>query len=267
MPVDIAVAGSSGLGPVIGVGPDPAALLTGLPAVRPDHVLLLAPRHLERRAREQAHVVVAAHPDLRVGVIAFDHHPLALTLIAATVLELRTTPAGWSEAGEAVQLVRQAAVRSRSIVWHPRVFGLRRPVPSVAQSAASLIKGFGYFAEMGADGGPTRGASGYAPDGEEELYVSGEPPALLLTQLGEATPRMVAVTSEPLAPYRTRRSVELCGLAGPVWPPLAQETCDGCAASRPRSGCLFCGTGVDQRTTPVQAGHRQPAPAPADAAA
>jgi 3-deoxy-D-manno-octulosonic-acid transferase len=50
--VDIAVAGSSGLEAVIGVGDQPTALLTALSADRPDHVLLLAPRHLERRARE-----------------------------------------------------------------------------------------------------------------------------------------------------------------------------------------------------------------------
>ena len=244
----IAVAGSSGLGLVIGVAAQPAALLTALPDPPPGHVLVLAPTHLERRAREQAHVVVAARPDVRVGVLAFDHHALALTLIAAAVLELEGAPSGWSEPGEAVQLVQQAAARSRSVVWHPRVLGLSRPVPSVAQSAVSLLRAGGYFAELGAGTGPVRGPGGFAPDGEEGLYVAGEAPALLLSQLGETPPLVVdVVTSEPSAPYHTRRSVELCGLAGPVWGPLVQHACEVCSASRPPSGCLFCGTGSGAR--------------------
>ena len=76
-----------------------------------------------RRAREQAHVVVASHRDVRVGVLVLDHHALTLTLIGAAVLALRDTPSGWSEPGAGVQLVHQAAVRSRSIVWHPKVLG------------------------------------------------------------------------------------------------------------------------------------------------
>jgi hypothetical protein len=246
--VHIAVAGSSGLGLVIGVAAQPAALLTALPDPPSEHVLVLAPAHLERRAREQAHVVVAARPDVRVGVLAFDHHALALTLIAAAVLQLESAPSGWSEPGEAVQLVRQAAARSRSIVWHPRVLGLRRPVPSVAQSAVSLLRADGYFAEVGAGAGPVRGPGGFALDGEEALYVAGQVPDLLLRQLGETRLRVVEVTAEPSAPYRTLRSAELCGLAGPVWGPLVQRSCEVCSASRPLSGCLFCGTGSDARS-------------------
>jgi len=256
--VEIAVAGSSGLGAVIGVSTEPTALLAALPAARPRHLLVLAPRHLERSAREQAHVVVAAHPEVRVGVLPFDHHALTLTLIGAAVLELRGTPTGWSEAGEAVQLVQQSAARSRSIVWHPRVLGLHRPVPSVAQSAASLFRAGGYFVELGTGGGPTRGARGYAPDGDEGLYVAGEAPPLLLSQLGETAPQVVALSPEGSAPYLTRGSVELCGLAGPSWAPLAERTCDVFATGRPPSGCVFCGTGEaatrpDSRTGPPAA--------------
>jgi hypothetical protein len=247
-PVDIAVAGSSGLGPVLGVGVGPTALLTVLPAGGSGHVLLLTPRHLERRAREQAHVVVASHPGVRVGVLVLDHHALTLTLVGAAVHALRDAPSGWSEPGGAVQLIRQAAVRSRSIVWHPRVLGLRRPVPSIGQSAASLLRSGGYFVELGVDNGPTRGRGGFAPDGEEQLYTGEDPPALLRSQLGDSDPRTVAVVSESDAPYRTRRSVELCGLAGPAWAPLAQGECEICGATRPLSGCLFCGTGSTVRS-------------------
>jgi hypothetical protein len=243
--VDIAVAGSSGLEAVIGVGDQPTALLTALSADRPDHVLLLAPRHLERRAREQAHVVVAAHPRVRVGVLAFDHHPLTLTLIGAAVLALRDPAGGWSDPGAAVQLVQQAAVRSRSILWHPRVLGLRRPTPPLSQSAASLLRSGGYFVELGADNEPLPGRRGFVPDGEEQLYVAGEPPARLRSQLGATVPRTVAVSTESSAPYRTRHTVELCGLAGPAWAPLDQGDCDVCGVTRPPSGCLFCGAGLE----------------------
>lgn len=249
--VDIAVAGSSGLESVLGVGDGPTALLTALPATPSEHVLLLTPRHLERRAREQAHVVVASHRDLRVGVLVLDHHALTLTLIGAAVHALRDTPSGWSEPGAAVQLVRQAAVRSRSIVWHPKVLGLRRPVPSLAQSAASLVRSGGYFVELGTDNGPARGPGGFAPDGEEQLYTAEDPPALLRNQLGDTVPRTVSVISEAGAPYRTRRTVELCGLAGPAWAPLAQDSCEICGAGRPLSGCLFCGTGSAVSSQPV----------------
>lgn len=251
MAVDIAVAGSSGLDSVLGVGVGPTALVTALPARRSEHVLLLTPRHLERRAREQAHVVVATHPEVRVGVLVLDHHALTLTLLGAAVQALRGAPSGWSEPGAAVQLVRQAAARSRSIVWHPRVLGLRRPVPSVAQSAASLLRSGGYFVELGTDNGPTRGPGGFAPDGDERLYTGEDPPALLLSQLGDTEPRTVSVVSESEAPYRTRRTVELCGLAGPAWAPLAQGDCEICGATRPLSGCMFCGTGATVRPQPA----------------
>ncbi len=249
--MDIAVAGSSGLDTVLGVGPGPTALLTALPARPAAHVLVLAPRHLERRTREQAHVVVASHPTVRVGVLVLDHHALALSLIGAAVEALRDTEAGWSEPGAAVQLVGQASARSRSLVWHPRVLGLRHPVPSLAQSAASLVRAGGYLVELGSDTGPSRGAAGFAPDGGEQLYAGAEPPTLLRKQLGETEARVVPVVSESDAPYRTRRSVELCGLAGPAWPPLAQIDCDSCGATRPPSGCLFCGTGSSARPSPA----------------
>lgn len=252
-PVDIAVAGSSGLDTVLGVGSGPTALLTALPASPAAHVLVLTPRHLERRTREQAHVLVATHPTVRVGVLVLDHHALTLTLVGAAVGALRDTQAGWSEPGAAVQLVGQAAARSRSLVWHPRVLGLRQPAPSLTQSAASLVRAGGYVVELGSDTAPSRGAAGFAPDGDEQLYAAGEPPALLRRQLGETEPRVVTVVPEPDAPYRTRRSIELCGLAGPVWAPLDQNDCDICGATRPAAGCLFCGTGSTTRPPVVAA--------------
>lgn len=192
-------------------------------------------------------MVVAVHRDLRVGVLALDHHALTLTMVAASVHALRDTPSGWADPGDAIQLVEQAAARSRSVVWHPRVLGLRQPIPSVGQSALSVLRASGYFAEVGADTGPTRGAGGFGVDGEEVLYVAGTLPMLLRTQLGEAEARTVDVVVEGAAPYRTRRSVELCGLAAPAWAPLVQQTCRVCSVSRPASGCLYCGAGADRR--------------------
>ena len=126
-------------------------------------------------------------------------------------------------------------------------------MPSLSQSTASLLRSGGYFVELGTDNGPTRGPGGYAPDGAEQLYTAEDPPALLLSQLGATAPRTVSVISEAEAPYRTRRTVELCGLAGPAWAPLAQDDCEICGAGRPQSGCLFCGTGTAARPQPVAA--------------
>ncbi|HVK34435.1 MAG TPA: hypothetical protein VM428_02160, partial [Microlunatus sp.] len=69
--------------------------------------------------------------------------------------------------------------------------------------------------------------------------------------LGDTDPRTVSVVSESEAPYRTRRTVELCGLAGPAWAPLTQGDCEICGATRPLSGCLFCGTGATVRPQPA----------------
>lgn len=245
----IAVVGSSGLGMAVGISSDPSALLTAVGGQGSAHVLVLAPRHLERRAREQAHVLVSVEGSRPVGVLGLDHHALTLTLIAATVLELQAdAEVGWSDAGEAVQLVRQAAARSRSVVWHSRALGLRQPVPSLAQSAASVVRSRGYFGEVGNGGALARGAGGFALDGEERLYAANRIPPLLGRQLGEVSPEIVAVQTDPAAPYRSRRSVELCGLAGPAWAALAQPACAVCEASRPGDGCLFCGTGLASKT-------------------
>lgn len=240
----IAVAGSSGLGQAVGISSDPSALLTALGGQGSAHVLVLTPRYLQRRAREQAHVLVSAERERPVGVLALDHHALTLTLIAAAVLELETDPElGWTDAGDAVQLVRQAAARSRSAVWHPRALGLRQPAPSLAQSAASLVRPHGYVAEIGQGAALVRGSGAFAADGEERLFVAGDVPPLLARQLGEVSYESVAVETDRSAPYRTRRSVELCGLAGPAWAALPQRRCLVCEASRPADGCLFCGTG------------------------
>jgi hypothetical protein len=251
--VHIAVAGSSGLGRVIGVPTEPAGLLAALPNPRPGHVLLLAPAHLAAFARAQAHVAIAAHPDLRVAVLPLAHHGLTLTLIASAVLELAGSPRSWDEPGAAVQLVAQSSARSRSIVWHPRVFGLRQPVPSLSESAASLVKAFGFFAEVGTGTGLARGSRGFAPELGEDLHVAGELPPLLADQLGDIPVSTVPVTSEPGAPYLTGRSVELCGLVRPVHAPTAQPPCGICGASRPPTGCLFCGTGATQALAPAAA--------------
>ena len=76
--------------------------LTALPATRSEHVLLLTPRHLERRARNRA-----TWPWPLTASCAWacrlDHHALTLTLIGAAVTPSGTHHLGWSEPGAAVQ--------------------------------------------------------------------------------------------------------------------------------------------------------------------
>lgn len=247
----IAVAGSSGQGLVVGLPAGPAALLNAVDDSLPDHVVLLTPLHLELRARAQAHVVVAAHPQVRVAVVPLPHHALTLTLIAADVAREATGPGGWSDPGRTVRFAQESAEHSRSIVWHPRVLGLQQPVPSVGQSAASLLKGFGYFADLSAGGPLTRGKDGLLVEPPERLYLAGEAGSLLAGQLGQAEARSAAVTVEPQAPYRTNRSVELCALVQAQVPVTWPRRCEICSASQPETGCVFCGTGSQGRGAPA----------------
>lgn len=239
----IAVAGSTGLGQVAGISSThPAALLKALQTQPSDHVIVLAPQHAASVAREQAHVVLAARPEARVCVLALSHHALTLTLIGAVALELEQTPNGWSEPGGAVQVIREAAARSRSLVWFPRAWGLHKPEPSLGQRAASLFKAQGFFAEVGTDGlAAGRTGISWAPD--ELVCAAGEPPALLRSQLGGSSCTAVEVSPEAGAPYASKASVELTGLVRPTRRPVLGEPCDSCSARRTAAECFFCGCG------------------------
>lgn len=243
MIVLITVAGSTGLGQVAGISSThPAALLRAVEAQPSDHVIALAPWHAASAAREQAHVVLAARPQARVCVLPLTHHALTLTLIGAAALELEHTPDGWSEPGGAVQLIKQAAARSRSLVWFPRAWGLDEPEPSVAQRAASLFKAQGFFTEVGA-AGLAAGRTGISWAPNEVVCAAGDPPALLRSQLGSSDCAAVDVRPEPGAPYANKVSVELTGLVRPTRRPMLGEPCTSCSARRSAAECFFCGCG------------------------
>lgn len=239
----IAVAGSTGLGQVAGVSSThPTALLDALEAQPSDHVIALAPMHAASVVREQAHVVLAARPQARVCVLALTHHALTLTLIGAVALELEHAPNGWSDPSGAVQVIKEAAARSRSLVWFPRAWGLHKPEPSVGQRAASLFKAQGFFAEVGTDGlAAGRTGISWAPD--ELVCAAGEPPPLLRSQLGDSSCTAVDVSPEPGAPYANKASVELTGLVRPTRRPVLGEPCGSCSARRSAGTCYFCGCG------------------------
>ena len=237
------VSGSSGLGEVVGVSAtDPAALLRQAEARPASHVIVLAPWYAVSLVREQAHVLVAGQPHTRVCVLPFRHHVLTLTLLAAVAQELKGAPNGWSEPGGAVQMIKQAAALSRSLVWYPRAWGLDETEASVGQRAASLFRPRGYFTEIGA-AGLVEGRAGLTRTPDETLWSLGEPPALLRTQLSSDTCSPVAVTVADGGPYAARHAVELTGLVRPTRRPVQGEPCSSCSARRSAAECLFCGVG------------------------
>ena len=100
------------------------------------------PRHpagaLVRRAiaKEQAHVLIAASPRTSVAVLTPRHHPLTLTLIGAAAQQTAGVDA---DPGLVVALVNAAVARSRSLVWYPRVWGLKEPSPTAFQLVACIV--------------------------------------------------------------------------------------------------------------------------------
>lgn len=248
----IAVAGSSGLAQVAGVSSThPAALLHAVEAQPADHVIVLVPWYASSSAREQAHVLIAAKPDARVCVLPFEHHPFTLTLLAAVTLEYENVADGWSEPDGAVQLLKQMAAAARSIVWHPRAWGLEESGATLAQRAASLFKTQGYFSELGASG-LVHGRGGLRVQSDEILYAAGEPPALLRTQLGGTAVSAVAVEVESNTQYSTKASVELTELVRPTRRPVEGVACVSCSARRSSAGCFFCGGGPRVGLTSTQ---------------
>lgn len=235
----IAVVGSSGLNRVEGISSEhPAALLQADQATTSGHVLLLAPWYTESIAKEQAHVLIAASPRTSVAVLTPRHHPLTLTLIGAAAQQ---TAGADADPGLVVALVNAAVARSRSLVWYPRVWGLREPAPTAGQLLASTFRSPGYFREIGTEPAlvPARAGSPVAPT--DEVYVAGSSPALLHRHLGGAVVRLTPVELEARQPYATKSAVPLTVLAGAGRPLGGEPPCPSCAASRVAGACAFCG--------------------------
>lgn len=250
----IAVAGSSGLGPVAGVSTtEPTGLLQVVAAAPAKHVVLVAPRYASSMARGQAHVTIAARPNIRISVLPMDHHALTLTLISSAVLQLERIPGGWTDPGEAVQLLKQSAARSRSLIWYPRVFGLRDPSPTWNQRTRSLFSPFGYLTELGPAAHLEPGGVGLSCRSDETWFASGEVPRRFHTQPAAAAPSIVPLRSDPRAPYATRASVELTAFVGPTRRPITTALCSACSVGRTGAGCTFCGDGPRPGWTTPQA--------------
>lgn len=238
----IAVVGSSGFNRVEGIASDhPAALLQAAHATTAGHVLLLAPWYAESLAKEQAHVLIAASPRTSVAVLTPRHHPLTLTLIGAAALQ--TAGAG-ADPGLVVALVNAATARSRSLVWYPRVWGLREPTPTAGQLLASTFRAPGYFREIATEPAlvPAKAGSPVAPT--DEVYVAGRSSALLHRHLGGAVVRLTPIELEPRQPYATKSAVSLTVLAGTGLPTSSEPPCPSCDARLVAGGCSFCGHAV-----------------------
>ena len=240
----IVVGGSSGLGHVAGISAaHPAALMHAVADRPARYVILLTPWYAATAAKEQAHVMIAADPSIRVCVLPLFHHPLTLTLLGAVTVEAEGLPGGWADPGEAVQLLNQSAARSRSLVWHPRLWGLHDPRPTLGQLASGILPGHGFFAEVGAPAGYVRGRAGFPANPDEFLCGPGELPSALRHQLGSAAVARVDVTTSPHPAYATKGTVELTGLVRPLSPPRPAPPCPTCSVSLLATGCGFCGTG------------------------
>ena len=237
---------------MVGVSSTPPTALLDAVANNPtSHVIALAPTHLAAPVREQAHVLIAARPNARVCVLALEHHALTLTLLGAVVLEQQDTPNGWSEPGAAVQMIKEAAAASRSIVWFPRAWGLEQPEASFGQRATSLFRARGFFAEVGASG-LVEGRAGLSATLDETFCSANEPPALMRSQLGPSACSTVGVVVEAGAPYATKGSVELTGLVRPSRRPALGTPCGSCSARRSTAECFFCGCGPRTGSGPAK---------------
>ena len=237
----IAVVGSSGINRVEGISSEhPAALLQADAATSAGHVLLLAPWYAESIAKEQAHVLIAASPG-PPWPSSPRHHPLTLTLIGAAAQQ---TAGADADPGLVVALVNAAVARSRSLVWYPRVWGLREPSPTAFQLLASTFR--------------SRGTSGRSPP--SRLWSRPRPVAggsdrrgVRRRQQPDAAappPRWRggpadADRLEPHQPYATRSAMPLTVLAGVGLPPGSEPPCSSCDARLVAGACAFCGHAAD----------------------
>lgn len=201
------------------------------------HLLYLVPAHAEVGAREQAHVL-QARVRIHVCVLASDHHPLTLALVGAMLADLARNGA-WSNPGHGVQLAHQALAASRSLVWHPRLAGVTEPQPKVGQRWLSALGVGSYLTQLGRDS-VDRAPAQLVVNPSDSLYVGTEPPAKLATVLAGARVNRVDLATEPRAPYRGRRSIELT-MMPPLWPSGPEGSlCGTCGAYQVGDWCAFC---------------------------
>jgi len=235
----ISVVGSSGLNEIEGISSlHPAALLRNQRSRSARHVVLLAPWYAQTNAKEQAHVLIAAMPGTRVAVITAQHHALTLTLIGAAAQQV-VGPDG--DPGLVVSLIHGSIARSRSLVWYPRVWGLREPVPTASQLLASTFRSPGYFREIGTGPVLMSARAGSPVVRTDEVYVAGASPALLHRQLGGAAVRSAPIELQPDQPYATKSAVALTVLGGAARSTGSEPPCPSCGAQLVGGGCCFCG--------------------------
>jgi hypothetical protein len=235
----IAVVGSSGLNEIEGISSlHPAALLRTETSRSAGHVVLLAPWYVATAAKEQAHVLIAAEPGTSVAVITPQHHPLTLTLIGAAAHQVAGPDA---DPGLVVSLINASVARSRSLVWYPRVWGLREPSPTAIQLLASTFRSPGYFREFGTGPALVAARAGSPVQPTDEVYVAGDSPALLHRHLGGAAVRTTPIELEPDQPYVTKSAVPLTVLGGLARSTGGEPPCPSCGARLVGGGCCFCG--------------------------
>jgi hypothetical protein len=234
----IAVVGSSGLNQVEGIASlHPAGLLRANGSLSAGHVVLLAPWYAESIAKEQAHVLIAAVPGTNVAVLSSRHHALTLTLIGAAAQQ---TAGADPDPGVVVALVKASVARSRSLVWYPRVWGLREPVPTAFQLLASTFRSPGYFREIATEPALVPAKAGSPVSPTDEVYVAGSSPALLHRHLRGAAVRQIPIELEPQQLYGTKSAIPLTVLAGTRLPTSSEPPCPSCGAGLVAGGCSFC---------------------------
>ncbi|NYI70868.1 hypothetical protein GGQ54_001428 [Naumannella cuiyingiana] len=197
------------------------------------HVLVLAPEYAEIETARQKHVLASAMPEVACAVLALPHHAFGLMAFAVTIDSGRGRL--WHDPGQAVAIVQDLSDRSRSVVWHPRLGGLADPRPNALQTIGGLV-GQGWFATVGEPGLSRQPPQ---PEGGLHWSVAGAPPAKLRQALGGLSVTEVDFPDEQGAPYCTRGSVQLGGLAA-VRPAAEGAGCRVCGAMIVDEHCRFC---------------------------
>lgn len=240
----VTVIGASALGELPGLPADDDTALLRLvgPGTVPGHVLVLTPAHGLVAAREQAHVLVAAHPGVKVCVLPLDHHALTLTLIAYDLLSGAGTD---GDPSLVVLQVRRSAEVSRSLLWYPRLWGLSHPTPSVKQGLVDLVRRTGWFLELGGPGVIVSGRTAPPFEAADTVHHLADAPALMTGQLGGARAVEVPLHVER-APYWARTTVELTLLRVAPRPSSLLQPCRDCGAGLLDGQCPFCGQGPAQ---------------------
>lgn len=240
----VTVLGASHLGELPGLPADDETALLRLvgSGPLPGHVLVLTPRHGLVAAREQAHVLVAAHREVKVCVLPLDHHALTLALVAYDLLSGAGTD---GDPSSVVLQVRRSAEASRSLLWYPRLWGLSHPTPSVRQGLVDLVRRNGWFLELGGPGVVVSGRADPPFDPADTVHHLPDAPALMTGQLGGARAVEVPVQVER-APYWARTTVELTLLRVAPRPSTLLQPCRDCGAGLLDGQCPFCGQGPAQ---------------------